>query len=230
MSEIIVMGIKILAAVAVGFLAGHAAVFVFNRVPAVWLCDYGQDPGEELKNRSHQRLKGYPWKLLFSGFFAAGAIHLILYDVRFSLAALVFCWALLEIAIADKKYGIIPDQFVLLTAAAAIGFVTFQKSFLEPVWGVLLGTGIMLLAALTGKLLFKQESLGFGDVKLFAAMGLALGFKGTLTVLILSSLSCALYLSVLLIKGRVKKDDMVPIGPCICAAGIFYVVIIWPLL
>lgn len=230
MSNLVLILIKIAIAIVLGFLAGHAAVYVFNKIPVKWLCDYGQSPEGELADPYRQRVKGYPWKLIFSAFFVAGSIRLVVYDVQYFVAALILCWSLLEIAIADHKYGIIPDQFVFLAAITAAGFVPFHDSVLQPAWGAFLGIGTMLAVALIGKLLFKQESLGFGDIKLFAAMGLALGFHGTLTVLIFSSISSAAYLSVLMIRGKIKKEDMVPIGPCICASGIFYVVFVWPLL
>ncbi len=230
MGNIVILIIKIAAAVIAGFLAGHAVVFVFNKMPASWLCDYGQEPDQQLRDPSVQRIKGYPWKLMFSGFFVAGAIHLVIYDWQYCAAALVLCWALTIIGAADCKYGIIPDQFVLLTAATAIGFIPFMDSFKEPVYGVILGAGVMLLAALTGKLIFRKETLGLGDVKLFSAIGLALGFKGTLAVLILSSVSSALVFSVRLIRKKISREDMVPLAPYICGACIFYVVIICPLL
>lgn len=230
MPNLAVLLVKIAAAVAVGILAGHGAVYIFNKIPPQWLCDYGEEPGEDLKDPGRQRVKGIPWKWAFSGFFAAGAIRLVVFDWAFAAAALVFCWALLEIALADQKYGIIPDQFAVLTAVSALGFIPYHSSFLQPVWGMLLGGGVMLLSALLGKLLFKKESLGFGDVKLFAAMGLALGFRGTLAVLVLSSVSSAVIFGCLLAAGKVRKEDMLPLGPYICGAGIFYGVIVWPLL
>ena len=230
MGNVIITIIEVMAAVAVGVLAGHAVVYVFNRIPAKWLCDYDEEPDERLKDTSVQRIKGYPWKLAFSGFFAAGAISLVFYDWQFCAAAVVFCWALLIIAIADGKYGIVPDQFVILTAISAMGFIPFHDSPVQPVLGALLGAGVMLLSALAGKIIFKRETLGFGDVKLFAAAGLALGFEGTLAVLIMSSVISALVFSIRLIRKKIRKDDMQPLGPYICGAGIFYVVIIWPLL
>lgn len=230
MESIIMTIIKVAAAVIAGFLAGHAAVFVFNRIPAKWLCDYGQEPDEKLRDTSVQRIKGHPWKLAFSGFFAAGAIHLAVYDWQYCAAALVFCWALLIIAAADSKYGIIPDQFVILTAISAMGFIPFHDQVADMIAGVAAGAGVMLLSALLGRLMFKKESLGFGDVKLFAAIGLALGFEGTLAVLVFSSVISAVVFGIKLAKKKIKKSDMLPLGPYICGAGIFYVAIIWPLL
>lgn len=230
MSEIVILAGKICAAIAAGIFAGHAAVYIFNKVPAAWLCDYGQEPDEKLKDPYCQRIKGYPWKWLFSAFFAAGLIRLAIFDLIFAAAALVFCWALLEIGTADKKYGIIPDQFVILTGISALGFIPYHDTFLQPLWGMLLGGGLMLFTAILGKVLLKKDALGFGDVKLFAAIGLALGFRGTLWALVLSAVGSAVFFSILLLRKKIKRHDMLPLGPYICGAGIFYTVIIWPLL
>lgn len=230
MSNYAVIIIEVAVAVIIGILAGHSAVYVFNRIPASWLCDYGQEPTEELRDPYIQRIKGHPWKLIFSGFFTVGIINTVMYEWRFAAAALVFCWSLLLAAIADKKYGIIPDQFVILTAISAMGFISFHNMFWDPAAGAVLGAGIMLTAAFLGRLIFRKESLGFGDVKLFGAIGLALGVKGTLIVMIMSSLSSALIFSILLIKRKLKMTDSRPLGPYICGSAIFYVAIIWPLL
>lgn len=88
----------------------------------------------------------------------------------------------------------------------------------------------MLLSALAGKWITGQEALGMGDVKLFAAAGLCLGFRGTLTVLVLSAVSSAIIFSILLAMKKVKRTDRLPLGPYICGAAIFYIVIIYPLL
>lgn len=230
MGTIAIMIIKLVIAVVVGVLAGHSVVYLFNRLPAEWLCDYGEEPSDSLRDTSVQRIKGYPWKLILSGLFICIGMHLVLYDWQFCTAAIVYSWALAMIFAADRKYGIIPDQFVLLTAATAMGFIPFHDSFLQQIYGVLIGAGVMLLSALLGKLVFRKETLGFGDVKLFAAIGLALGMTGTLFVLVASSLTSAIVFAIRLIRKKIKHDDMLPLGPYICGAGIFYVAIIWPLL
>ncbi len=230
MSNIVIILVKLGCVFIGGILAGHGAVYVFNKIPAKWLCDYGEEPVDDLKDPYTQRIKGFPWKWVLSGFFTAGAIGLVMFDWRFALAGVVLCWALFLIAVADQKYGIIPDQFVILTAISALGFIPYHQTMLQPLWGMLLGGGVMLLSALAGKLIFKKESLGMGDVKLFAAIGLCLGFYGTLTVLVMASVSSAVFFSVLLLMKKVKKDDLLPLGPYICGSAIFYTAIIWPLL
>lgn len=227
---IALMIVKLVIAVIVGVLAGHSVVYLFNRLPAHWLCDYGEEPSESLRDTSVQRIKGYPWKLVLSGLFICIGMHLIVYDWQFCVAGLVYSWALVMIFAADRKYGIIPDQFVLLTAASAMGFIPFHDSIMHQIYGVLIGAGVMLLSALLGKIIFRKETLGFGDVKLFAAIGLVLGTTGTVFVLVASALVSAVVFGFKLIKKKIKRNDMLPLGPYICGAGIFYVVIIWPLM
>ena len=52
-------------------------------------CDYGQKPDEALKDPHQQRVKGFPWKWVFSGFFMAGGIRLVVEDWTFAAAAVV---------------------------------------------------------------------------------------------------------------------------------------------
>ena len=83
---------------------------------------------------------------------------------------------------------IIPDQFVLLLALSSIGFIPLWKEdlslagrsqlptsgylvgtgiawpegFWQPFIGMVIGGGFMLLCAIAGKLIFKQDAFGFG--------------------------------------------------------------------
>ena len=86
------------------------------------------------------------------------------------------------------------------------------------------------MVGVLGGAAFKKEVLGFGDVKLFASLGLALGFTGTIVVLIGASLLSGIGAAIALATGRAKKDDAKPLGPYICGMGIFYIFIVWPFL
>ena len=52
--------IKTAASLVLGVLAGFGAVYIFNRMPASWLCDYGEKPPQELTDPHIQRVKGFP--------------------------------------------------------------------------------------------------------------------------------------------------------------------------
>ena len=125
---------------------------------------------------------------------------------------------------------IIPDQFVIMLAISALGFIPYQSGLMQPLLGALVGGGVMLMVGVLGGAAFKKEVLGFGDVKLFACLGLALGLTGTVVVLIGASLLSGIGAAIALASGRAKKDDAKPLGPYICGMGIFYIFIVWPFL
>lgn len=221
---------KIGISLLLGILAGCAAIYIFNKMPAAWLCDYGEKPSHLLQDPYVPRIKGFPWRWVYAAGFACLLIRLSFFDVQFAAAGLFACWALLIIGLADLKYMIIPDQFVIMLAISAFGFVPYHQSVWQPVLGALIGGGVMLLVAALGAAAFGREVMGFGDVKLFASIGLALGIKGVLIVLIGSSIFSGLAAAIGLASGRYKKDDVKPLGPYICAWGALYIFILFPLM
>lgn len=220
--------IKIGAGILLGVLAGFAAIYIFNRMPAAWLCDYGEKPSAELADPHIQRVKGFPWRWIYAAGFTCLLIRLSFFDLQFAAAGLFACWALLIIGLADLKYQIIPDQFVIMLAVSAMGFIPYHETIWQPLYGVLLGGGVMLMVGVLGGAAFKKEVMGFGDVKLFASLGLALGIRGTAFVLVAASFHSGIMAAVGMARKRYKKDDTMPLGPYICGWGAFYIFIIWP--
>jgi len=220
--------IKAAVAIMLGILAGCGAVYIFNKMPAAWLCEYNETPPQELTDPYVQRVKGFPWKWIYSAGFACLLIRTSFVDVQFAAAALFACWALLIIGLADLKYMIIPDQFVIMLALSAFGFIPCHENVWQPLIGLALGGGVMLMAAGLGALVFRKEVMGFGDVKLFASLGLVLGAKGTLAVLVCACMLSGITACIGLASGRYRKDDVRPFGPYICGCGTLYIFIVWP--
>lgn len=244
-----ILYVKTIAAIAFGFFAGLAAVYIFNRMPARWLCDYGETPPPEMEDPSIQRLKGWPWRWIIAGGMACLSVRLVWTEIhrppagfdglppdliqlisqcQFTLAGVLACWAMLVIGLADLKYMIIPDQFVIVLAIAGMGFLPLHESLYQPLGGLAIGGGVMLLVALMGKLAYRKEVMGFGDVKLCAAMGLGLGIPGTIFALAAASLLSGFIAAIGLARRKYSKDDMKPLGPYLAGAAIFYIFIVWP--
>ena len=226
----IIIIVKIVVSLFLGTLAGFAAIYIFNKMPAKWLCDYGHAPSQELKDPYIQRVKGFPWRWIYAAGFICLLIRLSFFDVRLAAAGLFACWAMLIIGLADLKYMVLPDQFVIMLALSAFGFIPYHSSVWQPLTGALIGGGVMLMVAVLGGAAFKKEVMGFGDVKLFASLGLVLGIKGTVSVLIASSLFSGIFAAVGLASGKYRKDEVRPLGPYICGCGIFYIFAVWPFL
>lgn len=219
---------KIAGAVVFGLLAGFAVIYIFNKMPASWLCDYGEKPDPILEDRQVQRVKGYPWRWIYAAGFICLLIRLLLINVQFGAAGLFACWALLIIGLADLKYMIIPDQFVIMLALTAVGFIPFHDHFSDLMLGAAVGGGVMLLVAVIGGISYKREVMGFGDVKLFASLGLILGLRGTVVVLVGASITAGIAAAISVASGKASKGDSRPLGPHICGWGIFVIFVLWP--
>ncbi|MGN0659657.1 MAG: prepilin peptidase [Emergencia sp.] len=226
-AEAIIVAVKCLAAILAGILAGSGAVYFFNRMPAGWLCDYGEKPSEELLDPYTQRVKSYPWKYIFTMLFIVIGIRLVMDDWQFAAAALCSLWLLLEMAIADVKYRIVPDQLVILLAVTSLGFISFHGSWMDCLFGALAGFGIMGFTALLGKLAYRRDTLGGGDIKLFASLGLTAGLAGILEIFVMTTLLSAGHLIWLLARKKIRRHDTVPMVPYIAVAAAVYLIFLW---
>jgi len=227
MPEFVSLLLTLGAAVAMGILLGNSAVYFFNRIPGQWLCDYGETPDEELLHPTRQRLVSVPWKYVFSGLFVVLAISLFLQNILYAAASLAMLWLLLLMAVADIKYRIVPDRLVLLLVVCGFGFIPFHHSGpLGGLWGGLVGFGVMVFMGLFGKLIYRKETLGGGDIKLFGALGLCTGVDGILVIFVLTTLLSAGHLAYLLARKRVKLTDQQPMVPYIAVSAGIYVVLL----
>ena len=257
--------IKIAASIIIGFFAGPATVYVFNHMPAGWLCEYGEDPGKDPRlAKGEKRIKENPWRWVYSVGFICLCLRLSLIEYsggqlnvqpeltietgQVALAGLVACWLLLIIALADLKFMIIPDQFVLLLALSSIGFAPLWEvdrletamrnevdglwasldGFWQPLIGMAIGGGFMLLCTIAGKLIFKQDVFGFGDVKLCAAIGLVLGINGTIAAVAAAVILSGFVAAGGLATGKYRRNEQKPFGPYLCGCAIAYIFIVLP--
>lgn len=128
--------------------------------------------------------------------------------------------ALIIVIISDTEYMVIPDEVLFITSVAIIiekivlyGFSDALGAFGSGLLGFMLMYGIKLL----GDFIFKAESLGGGDIKLFFMLGLMFNFSTLVVILFLSSFFALPYaISIMLMK----KDNIVPYGPFISLTAI----------
>ena len=143
------------------------------------------------------------------------------YSFGFSLElVLSLCIVSLSMIIftSDLTYMIIPDEVIIFFSIIIIILEFILKGFTGGLLSILSGALLFLFMFLLMKLgnaLFKKESLGGGDVKLFFVLGLVIDpFLGLVTIFLASfiALPVSLYL---LYKN---KEHMIPFGPFILIA------------
>ena len=154
------------------------------------------------------------------------ALMTVLCLLKFDLSAeclrnLIFGCCLFCLSLVDLEILIIPNGCLLTAAAAWFLALPFMKMgmgdvLLHLLSALLYGGGLLMLSLAADRILNK-ESLGGGDIKLFAVMGLYLGMTASLFTLLLSCI-----LGLIFAFGRkwipVGEGEHFPFGPAIAAA------------
>ncbi len=154
-------------------------------------------------------------------FFAALTVACLLrFDLTVGcLRAWGFFCCLFLLSMVDAEIREIPDGALLAAVLIWIGTLPFlwngwADALLHLAAGVAYGALLLLLSLAMDRLL-KKETLGGGDVKLLAVIGLYLGFLPTLFALILA---CFIGLGQAVASGRVHGKAF-PFGPALSAAA-----------
>jgi leader peptidase (prepilin peptidase) / N-methyltransferase len=150
----------------------------------------------------------------------------LLTGVLFMTAPLVIGWSgelvvalslismFMIIIVSDINYMLIPDKILIWFA----GIFLLERIIwpLNPWWDSILGavTGFTLLLVIA---FVSKGGMGGGDVKLYALLGLVLGFKLVLLSFFLSTLFGAVIGGLALLFKIVKRRQPIPFGPFIAA-------------
>ena len=130
---------------------------------------------------------------------------------------------ILSAFVIDYKLQIIPNRLNLAIFEVGIvtAFIYGLSDFaitIKMFQGMLIGGGIFLFITLIGGLILGKEAMGFGDVKLMAALGLFFGGQSIIGVTLVSFLIGAVLSIVLLITKIKKSNEYIPFGPFIVLA------------
>lgn len=141
---------------------------------------------------------------------------------------LLLTWSLIALTGIDIDHQLLPDSITLplvwagLLAAVIVGPIAgspIPVSARDAIVGAASGYVSLWLVFHVFRLITGKEGMGYGDFKLFAALGAWLGWKLLPLVILLSAATGAL-LGILLIvlRGRDRSAPM-PFGPYLAGAG-----------
>jgi len=132
----------------------------------------------------------------------------------------------------DFEHLIIPDRVTLGGIAAGLvlsailpelhGAPDVLTSLLRSAVGLAAGWGALWVVGAVGKLIFKKDAMGFGDVKLLGAIGAFFGWRAVLFNILVSSLLGSLVGLVLVVAGRKGLQSRIPYGPYIALAALVW--------
>lgn len=148
-------------------------------------------------------------------------------------AALVLTWALVALSAIDFDHQLLPDDITL--PLLWIGLL-LSLAPTNPSFGLPVDSSTSVIGAVAGYVslwsvykLFKwltgKEGMGYGDFKLFAALGAWLGWQMLLVIILISAFAGAVVgIALVVFRGR-DRDIPIPFGPYLAAAG--WIALMW---
>jgi leader peptidase (prepilin peptidase)/N-methyltransferase len=145
-----------------------------------------------------------------------------------ALAALGFTWFLIALTMIDFDTQFLPDQLTY-----PLLWLGLLVSLTHPAWaadGGVVTPGDSIIGAAAGYLIlwsvywaFKwltgKEGMGYGDFKLFAALGAWMGWQMLLPILLLASgVGAVLGITVMILQHK-GRDTQIAFGPFLAIAG-----------
>lgn len=155
--------------------------------------------------------------------------NLFVYFIGNTLSTYLYVLLTASLAIVfsvDYRFQLIPDEcHAIIVFAGLINLVFNLNMWWNYLLGAVIGGGIFWLLGIISLIILKKEGMGFGDVKLMAAIGFLFGIKYILVITLVSFLLGAIVGGTLLIIRKKDKDSYIPFGPFIVISTLLLIFI-----
>ena len=135
---------------------------------------------------------------------------------------MVFCGALLTLALIDWDTTLLPDDLTLPLLWLGLICAAMQwvpVSLNASLWGAVAGYLSLWSIYWAFKLVTGKEGMGFGDFKLFAALGAWFGWQALIPIILLASVIGAIVGIAMKFSSGLREGGYVPFGPFLAGAG-----------
>lgn len=147
---------------------------------------------------------------------------------RWGLSATAAAWALFSAAIValaliDWDTTFLPDDITLPLLWAGLIACMLRLTgvpLADAVWGAIGGYLSLWLVYWAFKLLTGKEGMGYGDFKLFAALGAWFGWQALVPIILMASVIGAVIGIAMKMSAGLREGGYVPFGPFLAAAGL----------
>ena len=158
--------------------------------------------------------------------FTALSAGLLVYRYGLTLqtvSALTLSAVLIVAFMIDLRYMIIPDTLNLFGAVAGLllSFGGGISMLCRNLAGAVVGVISLLAMFFLGRLLYKRDGVGFGDVKLAAVMGLFIGPLWVLVSFLIAVVIGGIWGITYSISNEKRLGQEVPFGPFLAIGGFF---------
>ncbi len=134
-----------------------------------------------------------------------------------------FAAALVALALIDWDTTLLPDDITLPLLWAGLMASTLQwitVPLTTSLWGVIAGYLSLWSIYWAFKLATGKEGMGFGDFKLFAALGAWFGWQALVPIILMASVIGAIVGITMKFSSGLREGRYVPFGPFLAGAGL----------
>ncbi len=134
-----------------------------------------------------------------------------------------FAAVLVALALIDWDTTLLPDDLTLPLLWAGLIAAALQYSgttLSAALWGAVAGYGSLWLVYWAFKLVTGKDGMGFGDFKLFAALGAWFGWQALVPIILMASVIGALVGIGMKFSSALREGRYVPFGPFLAGAGL----------
>ncbi|MES2944521.1 MAG: A24 family peptidase [Pseudomonadota bacterium] len=134
-----------------------------------------------------------------------------------------FSAALLALALIDWDTTLLPDDITLPLLWAGLIAAALQWNpqlrLADALWGAVAGYMSLWLVYWAFKLVTGKEGMGYGDFKLFAALGAWFGWTALIPMILMASVIGAVIGIGMKFSSSLREGGYVPFGPFLAGAG-----------
>ena len=134
-----------------------------------------------------------------------------------------FAAAVVTLAMIDWDTTLLPDDITLPLLWAGLICAALKLTpvgLTESMWGAVGGYMSLWLVYWAFKLATGKEGMGFGDFKLFAALGAWFGWQALIPIILMASVIGAIVGIAMKFSSGLREGGYIPFGPFLAGAGL----------
>ncbi|MBC8479155.1 MAG: prepilin peptidase [FCB group bacterium] len=161
----------------------------------------------------------YPAVEALTGFFWVWAF--VQYPPAEALLFILMTGFLTVISFVDWQEFIIPLSMVISSVLSLLIYhIWIQTAYMDALWGIAAGVGYLGGMMLLTSVLFRKQTMGWGDLQLIALLGAWLGVMNILVTVLAGAITALAAWSVISSLKGFDRERPLPFGPFLSFSGI----------
>ncbi len=182
-----------------------------------------------LRGRCRHCKSPISWKYPAVELITALSLFLIVFKYRLSSDSLIYTILILfliPISFIDLERKLILNKLTIPCFILGILLITVLQNerIVNSLIGGVAGGAIILIISVLGRIAFKKESMGMGDMKLLVITGIYVGFPGVLLCLFFGIIVSGIYIFSGMLLKKIKLGDTISFGPFIAIGTLVYLI------